>query len=74
MKNDTNNFTKRNSKTIKSILDSNNFKYDLVENLGDCRTFVIKAEGTIQNNIILKKNCGFIINERNDKYFIIKTF
>ena len=57
--NDTNNFKKRTTTTIKGILNSNNIDFDFVINDGDNNQFTIICDSSIKTKMKLKQ-VGFI--------------
>lgn len=74
IKNNLNDFSKRTSAQVATILKANGIKAK-VENLGDSRTFEITLESSLKNRVKLK-SLGFILLSSNlgDKSIIVKAF
>lgn len=69
MKNDTNNFAKRTSIQVKSILRSNTLNADVL-NEGDGNHFTLYCEHSIENAYKIKKS-GFIrLGKTHNGYYI----
>jgi len=74
-KNNTNDFTKRTSATIKSIISQTNiFDGCQIENMGDNRSFSIIGRVDIKARVELKKTFGFIIEEVAFNTIYFKTY
>jgi len=73
--NNTNDFTKRTSATIKSIISQTNiFDGCKIENMGDNRSFSIIGRVDIKARVELKKTFGFIIEEVAFNTIYFKTY
>jgi|AntRauTorckE5430_2_1112549.scaffolds.fasta_scaffold30916_1 hypothetical protein len=73
--NNTNDFTKRTSATIKSIISQTNiFDGCQIENMGDNRSFSIIGRVDIKARVELKKTFGFIIEEVAFNTIYFKTY
>jgi len=73
MKNNKNNFSKRTSSQVASILRANGITFK-VENLGDGRTFYIN-DSSLRTRMAIKK-AGFILelSKKGDKGCVFKTY
>jgi hypothetical protein len=73
--NNTNDFTKRTSATIKSIISQTNiFDGCQIENMGDNRSFSIIGRVDIKARVEIKRTFGFIIEEVAFNTIYFKTY
>lgn len=72
--NNSNDFSKRTSNQVYSILKKNNIVCSC-ENMGDNRTFRLNLDNSLKNRVLVKR-LGFILQTttQSDNYILIKTW